>query len=151
MRIASRPLFALALGAALAVALAGAAIGQDATPAAAAGGEKDVVVKLKYDPQTPTKVIGIETPTPDPVELSKSKGEKAHWKLDPAAAGTIEIHMKGLFSSKPFKKDPASKGAEAVSDAPTEGTVGKSYGYTIKVKLADGTKLKLDPIIIITP
>ena len=150
MRIGSRTLIAAACAAVFAMAGAAAAQTQapEATPTAAAGTVKDVIVKLKYDASN--KPIDIEIPSPDPLELSKGKGEKAHWKLEGPDGATIQIKMKGLFSTKPFKKDPESSGKDANSDAPTEGTVGKKYGYTIKVKLASGT-LKLDPIIIITP
>ncbi len=115
--------------------------------------EKVVTVKLKFDVANPTVPVGIESVSPDPVELSRGKKHFAHWVLSPAGAGTLKIKMQDK-GGKPFRKHPTGRGERdhVYSDAAELGVDGTKYKYTVSVR-ADGQMkdFVLDPIIIIQP
>jgi hypothetical protein len=115
--------------------------------------EKIVTVKLKFDPKNPAAPTGIESVTPDPVELSRGRKDFVHWVLSPANAGTLKIKMDDK-GGKPFRRHPASRGERdhVFSDAPELGADGSSHKYTVAVR-ADGQKkdFVLDPIILVRP
>lgn len=143
----------LAVGAALA-ALSISAVAQAPTspPKASTASpavEVKILVTLKYDSKgVPTDII-----CPAKTELSKSRGDWAHWILDTATEASLTVKMKKDEDPKPFKHHPKTdtgNGKHARSEAPTEGTVGQEYRYDVFVDVG-GKKLSLDPIIIITP
>ncbi len=153
MRKTHHVVVGLALGAALA-ALSISVVAQTPTspPKASAANpavEVKVLVTLKYDSKgVPTDII-----CPAKTELSKSRGDWAHWILDTTTNASLTVKMKKDEDSKPFKHHPKTdtgNGKHARSDAPTEGTVGREYPYNVFVDVG-GKKLQLDPIIIITP
>jgi hypothetical protein len=171
-RIASTSL-ALALGFSIAAVAfaqatqtsAGAGTTSSAAPAPAAATtpkpvvEVPVTVTVEYDQNN--EPIGINCPSPDPVELSYSGGHVARWKLTTANADEITIKMAdpgNPTSTAPFGANPGNPNGnkkEALSGAPGQNTVGKKYKYKISVraKRPNGTfrTLILDPIIKITP
>jgi hypothetical protein len=132
--------------------LATSAWGADPAPAAAAGpsSEKSVTVTLKL---VAGKPVGIESVSPDPVELSRGKKEVAHWVLLPADSGKLTITMEDK-GGRPFKANPASRGKRdhVYSEAATLGDVGSTHKYTVTVR-ADGQEkdFVLDPRIIVLP
>lgn len=115
--------------------------------------EKVVTVKLKFDAAKPGGPVGIESVTPDPVELSLAKKNTVHWVLSPAGAGTLKITMADK-GAKPFKAHPASRGERdhSYSDLPAVTAGETKYKYTVTVR-ADGQKADfvLDPLIIVRP
>jgi hypothetical protein len=122
-------------------------------PLETASAEQMVTVKLKFDAANPGVPVGIESVSPDPVELSRGKRHVAHWVLSPAGAGTLKITMEHE-DGKPFKHHPSSRGQrDHVHSEPVEfGEDGSSHKYTVAVRV-DGQKddLVLDPIILIRP
>ena len=137
---------------AAAALLASSARGADPAPARAAdpSAEKVVTVTLKLAAGQP---VGIESVSPDPVELSRGKKEVAHWVLSPADSGKLTITMEDK-GGKPFKAHPASRGKRdhVYSEPATLGEAGSAHKYTVTVR-ADGRDkdFVLDPRIIVMP
>ena len=138
--------------------LASTARGAEPAPAPAPAkadpsAEKVVTVKLKFDAAKPGVPVGIESVTPDPVELSVAKKHTVHWVLSPAKAGTLKITMEDK-GGKPFKAHPAGRGERdhSYSDLPAVAPGETKYKYTVTVR-ADGQQADfvLDPLIIIRP
>ena len=131
--------------------------GADPAPAAAMAddpsAEKVVTVKLKFSAEKPGLVVGIESVTPDPVELSRAKKHFAHWVLSPADSGTLKIAMEDK-GGKPFKKQPGTRGKRdhVYSDPVELGEDGSKHKYSVTVR-ADGQDkdFVLDPLILIRP
>ncbi len=151
-----KPYLFVSAAVALAV-LAMSARGADPAPAPAQAAdpsvEKVVTVKLKLSAEKPGLAVGIESVTPDPVELSRSKKNVAHWVLSPADSGTLKITMEDK-GGKPFKKNPASRGKRdhVYSDPAELGADGSKHKYTVTVRAdGQGKDFVLDPLIIIRP
>ena len=130
----------LALGAALAaLSIPAVAQAQTSPPKASTASppvEVKVFVTLKYDSKgVPTDII-----CPEKTELSKSRGDWAHWILDTTADASLTVKMKKDDDPKPFKHHPktdSANGKHARSDAPTEGTVGQEYPYNVFVDIGE--------------
>ena len=141
------------LFAAFALVAAGGVAAQAPPAPADPSAEKLVTVKLKFDAANPKLAVGIESVTPDPVELSRGKKHFAHWVLSPADAGTLKITMQDK-AGKPFKRHPESRGKRdhVYSDPVEFGEDGSKHKYTIAVRPDGQAKdLVLDPIILIRP
>ena len=143
--------FAVLFAAVTLAALAPAANGAEPAPDPSA--EKVVTVKLKFDAANPDRPVGIESVTPDPVELSLARKHFVRWVLSPAKSGALKIDLQDE-GGKPFRKAPAAFGDldQVVSGVPELGVEGKEYKYTVTVRVPGREKdLVLDPRIIVLP
>ena len=159
MKSGTRTRILLSLGAAAALGLAASTLAQMTkstpapTPTPTALPDAQVSVTLSRDASG--AVVGINAPTPDPVFVSAGGRQQARWTLTSTDDDEIGIEVLSLPSDPPpFASQPGHPGSakkDVVSGPANPNAANRSYQYRIIVKRPDGTALKLDPIIKVTP
>jgi hypothetical protein len=113
--------------------------------------EKLVTVRMTYSQSDPKVPIGVATPDPDPVYVSRGKKQIVHWVLSPPELGTLKVTMDEP-DQKPFRVAPVNHGKDTHSGPAEAGTNGEKYKYSLTVHVDSlNREFVLDPIIITTP